>query len=66
MKYGLIERNFICINEALQEYLEIGEVILFDSRTNRRFQSMDILGDRFLIKIWGDRCWVLFVWRSLV
>ena len=49
MKYGLIERNFICINEALQEYLEIGEVILFDSRANGRFQSVDILADRCLM-----------------
>ncbi len=33
MKYGLIERDFVCINEAIQEFPEIAEVIFRKSKT---------------------------------
>jgi predicted nucleotidyltransferase len=39
MKYGLIERDFIYINEAIREFPEITEVILFGSRAKGNYKT---------------------------
>jgi predicted nucleotidyltransferase len=39
MKYGLIERDFIYINEAIREFPEIAEVILFGSRAKGNYKT---------------------------
>ncbi|MEI6430231.1 MAG: nucleotidyltransferase domain-containing protein [Pseudanabaena sp. ELA607] len=39
MKYGLIERDFVYINEAIQEFPEIEEVILFGSRAKGNYKT---------------------------
>jgi predicted nucleotidyltransferase len=39
MKYGLIERDLIYINEAIQEFPEITEVILFGSRAKGNYKT---------------------------
>lgn len=50
MKYGLIERDFICINEAIREFPEITEVILFGSRAKGNYK----IGSDVDLAIKGD------------
>jgi predicted nucleotidyltransferase len=56
MKYGLIERDFIYINEAIREFPEIAEVILFGSRAKGNYKTgsdvdLAIKGDRITYEI---------------
>ena len=56
MKYGLIERDFIYINEAIREFPEIEEVILFGSRAKGNYKigsdvDLAIKGDRITYEI---------------
>ena len=56
MKYGLIDRNFFCINVAIQEFSEIEEVILFGSRAKGNYKKgsdvdLAIKGDRITYEI---------------
>jgi uncharacterized protein len=56
MNYGLIERDFVCIREAIQEFPEIAEVILFGSRAKGNYKQgsdvdLAIKGDRITYEI---------------
>ena len=56
MKYGLIERDFIYINEAIREFPEIEEIILFGSRVKGNYKKgsdvdLAIKGDRITYEI---------------
>jgi predicted nucleotidyltransferase len=56
MKYGLIGRDFIHINAAIQEFPEIEEVILFGSRAKGNYKKgsdvdLAIKGDRLTYEI---------------
>ena len=51
MKYGLIDRDFLYINAAIQEFPEIEEVILFGSRAKGNYKK----GSDVDIAIKGDR-----------
>jgi predicted nucleotidyltransferase len=56
MKYGLIDRDFIHINAAIQEFPEIEEVILFGSRAKGNYKKgsdvdLAIKGDRLTYEI---------------
>ncbi len=56
MKYGLIDRDFIHINAAIQEFSEIEEVILFGSRAKGNYKKgsdvdLAIKGDRLTYEI---------------
>ena len=56
MKYGLIERDFVYIKEAIQEFPEIVEIILFGSRTKGNYKQgsdvdLAIKGDRITYEI---------------
>jgi len=56
MKYGLTDRDFIHINEAIQEFPEIEEVILFGSRAKGNYKKgsdvdLAIKGDRLTYEI---------------
>jgi predicted nucleotidyltransferase len=56
MKYGLIERDFVYINEAIREFPEIAEVILFGSRAKGNYKigsdvDLAIKGDRITYEI---------------
>lgn len=56
MKYGLIERDFVYINEAIREFPEIAEVILFGSRAKGTYKigsdvDLAIKGDRITYEI---------------
>ncbi len=51
MKHGLIERDFIYINEAVQEFPEIVELILFGSRAKGNYK----IGSDVDLAIKGDR-----------
>ena len=56
MKYGLIDRDFIHIHAAMQEFPEIEEVILFGSRAKGNYKTgsdvdLAIKGDRLTYEI---------------
>ena len=56
MRYGLIERDFVYINEAIREFPEIIEVILFGSRARGNYKTgsdvdLAIKGDRLTYEI---------------
>jgi predicted nucleotidyltransferase len=56
MKYGLIDRDFIHVNAAIQEFPEIEEVILFGSRAKGNYKKgsdvdLAIKGDRLTYEI---------------
>ncbi|MCY7332671.1 MAG: nucleotidyltransferase domain-containing protein [Pseudanabaena sp. CAN_BIN31] len=56
MKYGLIDRDFIHINAAIQEFPEIEKVILFGSRAKGNYKKgsdvdLAIKGDRLTYEI---------------